>query len=57
MSATRSEALVAVREAPHSRHHAEHIVVRRKHVHGRGGRGANGVVGDRQQEGRVINAR
>ena len=49
--------LVGVREATHARHHAEHVVVRRVDVDRRGRRRANRVVGDRQQERRVINAR
>ena len=49
--------LIAVREAPHTTHHAQHIVVGRIHADRRGGCRANGVVGHNQHEGGVINAR
>ena len=49
--------LVGIREATHTRHHAQHVVVGRIHAH-LGARGrAYRVVGHRQQQRRVINAR
>ena len=48
--------LVRVREATHAAHHAEHIVVRRIHAHLRARRRAHRVVGNRQQQRRVVNA-
>ena len=49
--------LVGIREAAHAAHDTEHVVVRRIHTD-RGARGrANRVVGHREQERRVINAR
>ena len=49
--------LVGIREAAHATHDTEHVVVRRIHTD-RGARGrANRVVGHREQERRVINAR
>ena len=51
-----STSLIAVSEAPHTRHHAQHIVVSGEHIHlGRGG-GADRIVGHRQEESGVINA-
>ena len=49
--------LVGVGEATHTAHHAQHIVVSRIHTDCGGGRVANGVVGDDQEQGGVINAR
>ena len=49
--------LVAISQSPHSTHHAEDVVVRRIHIHGRARRRAHRVVGHRQEERRVINAR
>ncbi len=46
--------LIAICEATHSAHHAEHIVVGSIHAHGGGGGGADGVVGHSQDEGGVI---
>ena len=48
--------LVRIREAPHTTHHAEHIVVRRIHAHLGARRRAHRVVGHRQQQRRVVNA-
>jgi hypothetical protein len=46
--------LIGIGESAHSRHHAEHIVVRREHIHaGRRGR-ANRVVGRRDEERGVV---
>ncbi len=49
--------LVGVREAAHTAHDAEHVVVSRIHVHCGAQVGANGVVGHSQEQGGVINAR
>ena len=49
-----SNSLVAVRQASHTRHHAEHVVVGGIHAHGGGGGGADRVVGHSQDEGGVI---
>ena len=48
--------LVRIREAPHTTHHAEHVVVRRIHAHLGARRRAHRVVGHRQQQRRVVNA-
>ena len=48
--------LVAVREATHSGHNAENVVVRGIDTDRGARRGANSVVGDREEEGRVITA-
>ena len=52
-----STSLIAVREAPHARHHAQHIVVSREHIHLGRGVGADRVVRHCQQQSGVINAR
>ena len=49
--------LIAISKSPHAGHHAKHIIIRRKHVHRRGGHRTHCVVGHGQQESRVINAR
>ena len=49
--------LIAVCQSAHARHDTEHVVVRREHIHGRRRDRANRVVGHRQEERRVINAR
>ena len=49
--------LITISEPAHTTHDAEHIVIRRIHIHGRGCRRAHRVVGHHQQERRVINAR
>ena len=46
--------LVRVRQAAHSTHHAQHVVVGSIHTHGGAGRSTNGVVGDGQQQSGVI---
>ena len=51
--ATRS---VTISKTAHARHHAENVVVRRIHVDRGARRRANRVVGDREEQGRVINA-
>ncbi len=49
--------LIAVGKAAHTRHNAEHVVVRGEDVHGGAVHGTNGVVGNHEEERRVINAR
>ena len=49
--------LITIGKAAHARHNAEHVVVGRIHTHRGAGRRANRVVGHREQDGRVINAR
>lgn len=49
--------LVGVGKPAHSAHDAQHVVVHGVDTHGRGQYGAHGVVGQGQQQGRVINAR
>ena len=49
--------LVGVRKTTHARHDAENVVVRREDIDGRRRSRANGIVGDREEERRVINAR
>ena len=51
------QCLVRVGEATHARHDAENVVVRREDIDGRRDNRANGVVGHREEERRVINAR
>ena len=48
---------VTIRESAHARHNAENVVVRRVDVDRRGERRANRVVGDRQEQRRVIDTR
>ena len=49
--------LITVGKSSHARHNAKDVVVRRVHTD-RGARGrANSVVGDREEDRRVINAR
>ena len=49
--------LVGVGKTTHTRHHAEHVVVGGIDIHGRRGRGADRVVGDREEERGVVNTR
>ena len=49
--------LVRVREATHSAHNAEHVVVSSINPHSRRQVGANSVVRDRQQQSRVVDTR
>ena len=51
--------LSSIRESQtsHTAHHTQHIVVRRINTHRGARRHANRVVGHREEEGRVINAR
>ena len=51
-----SNFLVTIRKASHSTHYAENVVVRRIDVYRGGCRGANRVVGDREEQRGVINA-
>ena len=48
--------LITIGKATHARHNAEHVVVGRIHTHRGAGRRANRVVGDRDEERRVVNA-
>ena len=49
--------LIAVREAPHTTHHSQHVVISRIHADSRRGCRVDRVVGDNQHERGVINAR
>jgi len=49
--------LVRIGKSSHTTHHTQHIVVRRINTHRGARRHANRVVGHREEEGRVINAR
>ena len=49
--------LVAISKTAHARHHAENVVVRGVDVDRGGGRGANRVVGDSQEQRGVIDTR
>ena len=49
--------LVRVGKSAHARHDTEHVVVRRVDTDRRARGRANRVVGDREEECRVINAR
>ena len=49
--------LIGIRQAAHARHYAKHVVVRRVDVDSRGRRRANRVVGHREEQRGVINAR
>jgi len=51
-----TQRLVGVREATHAAHHAQHIVVERIHADLRRAGAHNRVDGDRQLEGRLVNA-
>jgi hypothetical protein len=51
-----TDSLIAVSQPTHSAHHTKHVVVGGIHAHLGGGAHAHGVVGHRQQQGRVINA-
>jgi len=51
-----SSFLVTICKTAHARHHAENVVVRRVDVDRGGGRGANRVVGDSQEQRGVVNA-
>jgi len=48
--------LVAVREATHAAHHAQHVVVQGIHADLRSARANNRVDGDSQLESRLVNA-
>ena len=52
-----SKLLIGIRKSSHSTHYAENVVVRRVDVDRGGRRRANRVVGHRQQQRGVINAR
>jgi len=52
-----SNFLITIRKSAHTRHHAKHVVVRRVDVDSRGRRGANRVVGHREEQRGVIDAR
>lgn len=52
-----SNFLVAISKTAHARHHAENVVVRGVDVDSRGRRGANRVVGHREEQRGVIDAR
>ena len=52
-----SNFLVAISKSAHARHNAENVVVRRVDVDRRGQRRANRVVGDREEQRGVIDAR
>jgi len=49
--------LVRVRQTTHARHDAQHVVVHGVHAHRRGQHGADRVVGQSQQQRRVIDTR
>lgn len=49
--------LIGIRKSAHSTHDAKHVVVRRVDVDRRGRRRANRVVGHREEQRGVINAR
>ena len=49
--------LITVCKASHAAHDTEHVVVRRINTDRRARRGTNSVVGDREEERRVINTR
>jgi len=51
-----SRLLIGVRKASHSTHDTENVVVRGVDVDRGGGRGANRVVGDSQEQRGVVNA-
>ena len=53
----RAAALVAVGQTTHAAHHAQHVVVQRIHADLRSASAHNRVDGDRQLEGRLVNAR
>ena len=46
--------LIAVCEAAHTTHHAQHVVVGGIHAHSGGGGGAHSVVADGQQQRGVV---
>ena len=48
--------LIAIGKSAHARHDTKHVVVRRVDTDRRARGRANSVVGDREEEGRVINA-
>ena len=52
-----SNFLITIRKSAHARHYAKHVVVRRVDVDSRGRRRANRVVGHREEQRGVINAR
>ena len=51
-----SNILIAISKSAHSRHNTENVVVRRVDTDSRARGRANRVVGDREEECRVINA-
>ena len=56
MFSTTTQRLVGVGESTHAAHHAEHVVVERIDADLRRARANNRVDGDRQLEGRLVNA-
>lgn len=48
---------VGVRQASHSRHHAEHVIVGCINAHGGAEVESNAVVGDGEQQGRIVDTR
>ena len=52
-----SSTLITISKTTHARHNTKNVVVRRVDTDRRARRRSNGVVGDREKERRVINAR